>query len=88
MSKLSFSLQHLARRDKAPVPAESPEQPDVIVDESAQKSKSSKTSKQSRRPSRTGTKAISGHFAPTVSRQLKQIVLDEDSTFRSFWGKR
>lgn len=87
MSKLSSSLQHLARKDKAPVPVESPAQPDVNVDESAQKSKALKTSQQSRRPSRTGTKAISGHFDPTVSRQLKQIALDEDSSVQELLGE-
>jgi len=29
---------------------------------------------------RHGTKTISGHFDPAVSRQLKQIGLDQDST--------
>ena len=30
-------------------------------------------------PGRRGTKTISGHFDPAVSRQLKQIALDQDS---------
>jgi hypothetical protein len=29
--------------------------------------------------SRLGKKAISGHFDPAVSRQLKQLALDQDS---------
>ena len=29
-------------------------------------------------PSRTGKKAVVGHFDPAVSKQLKQILLDED----------
>lgn len=31
-------------------------------------------------PSRRGTKVVSGHFDPAVSRQLRMIALDEDSS--------
>jgi hypothetical protein len=31
-------------------------------------------------PSRRGTKAVGGHFDPAVSRQLRSIALDEDSS--------
>lgn len=34
-------------------------------------------------PSRQGKKAITGFFDPAVSRQLKQIMLDEDSTIQA-----
>lgn len=34
-------------------------------------------------PSRKDTKAITGHFLPNVSKQLKQIALDEDSTIQA-----
>ena len=34
-------------------------------------------------PSRRGKKAITGFFDPTVSRQLKQLALDEDKTIQS-----
>ncbi len=34
-------------------------------------------------PSRQGKKAITGHFAPAVSRQLKQIALDHDTTVQA-----
>lgn len=34
-------------------------------------------------PSRQGKKAITGFFDPAVSRQLKQIALDEDKTIQS-----
>jgi hypothetical protein len=30
-------------------------------------------------PGRQGTKTIAGHFAPPVSKQLKQLALDRDS---------
>ncbi len=33
-------------------------------------------------PSRRGRKAIMGHFDPAVSRQLKQIGLDNDTTMQ------
>ena len=34
-------------------------------------------------PSRMGKKAITGFFDPVVSRQLKQLALDEDETVQS-----
>lgn len=35
------------------------------------------------RPSRQQTKLIGGHFDPIVSRQLKQLALDESSTVQA-----
>jgi len=35
------------------------------------------------RPSRTGTKHVGGHFPPEVSKQLRRIALDEDSSVQS-----
>lgn len=32
------------------------------------------------RSSRTGTKHVGGHFPPEVSKQLRRIALDEDSS--------
>lgn len=32
------------------------------------------------RPSRKGVKHVGGYFAPLVSKQLRQIALDEDSS--------
>jgi hypothetical protein len=34
-------------------------------------------------PSRQGKKAITGYFDPAVSRQLKQIMLDQDTTMQA-----
>ena len=34
-------------------------------------------------PSRRGKKAITGHFDPIVSKQLRQIALDQDSTVQA-----
>lgn len=34
-------------------------------------------------PSRQGKKAITGFFDPAVSRQLKQLALDEDKTIQA-----
>jgi hypothetical protein len=39
--------------------------------------------KSSMPPSRQGKKAITGYFDPAVSRQLKQIMLDQDSTMQA-----
>ena len=38
-------------------------------------------------PSRQGKKAITGFFDPVVSRQLKQIALDEDKTVQALIGE-
>ena len=32
---------------------------------------------------RSGTRVISGHFDPAVSRQFKQLALDQDETVQS-----
>lgn len=32
------------------------------------------------RPSRRGTKHVGGHFPPEVSKQLRKIAIDEDSS--------
>lgn len=34
-------------------------------------------------PSRTGKKIVSGHFDPAVTRQLKQLALDRESTVQN-----
>ncbi|MDZ8242001.1 MAG: hypothetical protein RMZ69_33510 [Nostoc sp. ChiQUE01a] len=34
-------------------------------------------------PSRVGKRAIAGHFDPAVSKQLKQLALEEDSTVQA-----
>lgn len=38
-------------------------------------------------PSRQGKKAITGFFDPVVSRQLKQIALNEDKTVQALMGE-
>lgn len=38
-------------------------------------------------PSRQGKKAITGFFDPAVSRQLKQLALDQDKTVQSLLGE-
>ena len=44
---------------------------------------SSKRSKPELPPSRQGKKAIAGHFDPAVSKQLKQLALEEDTTVQA-----
>jgi hypothetical protein len=34
-------------------------------------------------PSRLGKKAIAGHFDPAVSKQLKQLALEQDTTVQA-----
>ena len=38
-------------------------------------------------PSRQGKKAITGHFDPAVSKQLRQIALDRDTTVQALLGE-
>ncbi len=46
-----------------------------------------KSSRTAQPPSRQGKKAIAGHFDPAVSRQLKQIALDNDTTVQALLGE-
>ncbi len=46
-----------------------------------------KDSRVAQPPSRQGKKAITGHFDPAVSRQLKQIALDNDTTVQALLGE-
>ena len=39
------------------------------------------------RPSRKGVKHIGGYFSPEVSKQLRQIALDEDSSVQILLGE-
>lgn len=38
-------------------------------------------------PSRQGKKAIAGHFDPAVSKQLKQLALEQDTTVQALLGE-
>ena len=38
-------------------------------------------------PSRRGTKHIGGYFSPEVSRQLRQIALDENTSVQALLGE-
>ncbi len=71
--KLNLALEEAAKGKSAPEPSEE----EVQSPEATVKKQSKKP------PSRTGTKAITGHFDPAVSKQLKQIALDEDSTIQA-----
>ncbi len=44
-------------------------------------------STQSIQPGRVGKKPISGFFDPAVSRQLKQLALDQNSTVQDLLGE-
>ena len=46
-----------------------------------------KDSRVAQPPSRQGKKALTGHFDPAVSRQLKQIALDNDTTVQALLGE-
>lgn len=39
------------------------------------------------RPSRKSTKHVGGYFDPTVSKQLRQIALEEDSSVQALLGE-
>ena len=72
--KLNLAIEEAAKGKPAPEPSVAEE---VQSPEATLKKQSIKP------PSRTGTKAITGHFDPAVSKQLKQIALDEDSTIQA-----
>lgn len=38
-------------------------------------------------PSRKGKKAIAGHFDPAVSKQLKQLALEQDTTVQALMAE-
>jgi hypothetical protein len=38
-------------------------------------------------PSRSGKRAISGHFDPAVGRQLRQLALDRESSVQALLGE-
>ena len=40
-----------------------------------------------RRPSRTGTRHIGGHFPPEVAKQLRQLAVDEDTSHQKLLGE-
>ena len=39
------------------------------------------------RPSREGTKAISGHFAPEISKQLRILAVNQDTSVQVLLGE-
>ena len=45
------------------------------------------TSKPELPPSRKGKKAIAGHFDPAVSKQLKQLALEQDTTVQALMAE-
>ena len=61
--------------------------PSPVVQEEAtpkaQEARAVAPTRQDLPPSRQGKKAITGHFDPAVSRQLKQITVDEDTTMQA-----
>lgn len=68
---------------KTKKPAAAPEAPpepakQKVADEGASPHK---------RPARRGTKHVGGYFSPEVSRQLREIALDEDSSVQALLGE-
>jgi hypothetical protein len=47
----------------------------------------SPTASPSRPPSRRGTKHVGAHFDPAVTRQLRQIAAEEDTSIQSLLGQ-
>ena len=62
------------------VPVEVESNPEVATTKIA---KSQSTSKSKKPPSRINTKAITGHFDPDVSKQLKMLAVINDSTVQA-----
>ena len=81
MSSLADSLKKLSNK---PIAQDLPPEPTPKVESKAAQDD---TPKSSARPSRKGKKLIGGHFDPTVSKQLKQLALDEDTTTQALLGQ-
>jgi len=60
------------------------EKPEMVT-EAAGETASSKSPHE--RSARKGTKHVGGYFPPEVSKQLRQIALDEDTSVQSLLGK-
>lgn len=56
-------------------------QSEPVVDTQVKKERN--TTSRHYRPSRDGTKAITAHADPAVSKQLRQLALDEDTSVQS-----
>ena len=81
MSSLADSLKKLSNK---PIAQDLPPESTPKVESKAAKADPPKSSA---RPSRKGKKLIGGHFDPTVSKQLKQLALDEDTTTQALLGQ-
>jgi len=66
-SSLTAALQQATGRPAVPSPSSAPDLPSPAGTAEIP-------------PSRTGKKTIAGHFDPAVSRQLRQLALEEDSS--------
>ena len=66
-SSLTDALQHSASpKPPEPAPVEAPTAPKPVTSPVP--------------PSRSGKKTVAGHFDPAVSKQLRQLALEEDTT--------
>lgn len=52
----------------------------VITTKTSQRDQPNNDAKSEVPPSRVGKKAIAGHFDPAVSKQLRQLALEHDTT--------
>jgi hypothetical protein len=78
---LSAALQDASGKQPAKTVEQSPA-PQPISQESIE-TDAGKTTARYTPPSRKGTKAITGHFDPAVSKQLKQLSLDHDTSVQA-----
>lgn len=68
---------------KSPKPAAAPQSPP----EASEPEIEVKAAPGAQRPVRRNTKHVGGYFDPAVSRQLRAIALDEDSTVQALLGE-
>ena len=83
MTKTPTLAAALETFERSPAPA--PDTPDpVLVNRQPGKTRTGSTMQA---PSRRGKKTLIGYFDPSVSKQLKQLALEEDSSVQSLLGE-
>lgn len=85
---LAAALQTFDRAPATPAAvAQRPARPRVQVPRTRTSQKAEEPAYSAQAPSRAGKKALIGYFEPGVSKQLKQIGLDRDTTVQDLLGE-
>lgn len=83
MAKRNSLAESIAAAKTDQVDSPAPVKADLTSEAVTQKNtKSQTTAKSKKPPSRMNTKAITGHFDPSVSKQLKMLAVTQDSSIQ------